>query len=38
MKCGITYKKIAIRAGDDERLINHEWPNQEQDVGSEAKT
>ena len=24
--------------GDGERLINHEWPNQEQDVGSGAKT
>ena len=25
-KCGIIYKKIALRAGDDERKINYEWP------------
>ena len=25
-KCGIIYKKIAMRAGDDERMINYEWP------------
>ena len=27
MKCGIIYKKIAMRTGDDERRINYEWPN-----------
>ena len=26
MKCGIIYEKIAMRAGDDERMINYEWP------------
>ena len=26
-KCGIIYKKIAMWAGDDERMINYEWPN-----------
>ena len=26
-KCGIIYEKIAMRAGDDERMINYEWPN-----------
>ena len=25
LKCGIIYKKIAMRAGDDERRINYEW-------------
>ena len=24
-KCGIIYEKIAMRAGDDERMINYEW-------------
>ena len=24
-KCGITYEKISMRAGDDERMINYEW-------------
>ena len=26
-KCGIIYEKIAMRAGDDERVINYEWSN-----------
>ena len=26
MKCGIVYKKIAMWADDDERMINYEWP------------
>ena len=26
-KCGIIYKEIAMGAGDDERMINYEWPN-----------
>ena len=26
LKCGIIYKEIAIRAGDDERITNYEWP------------
>ena len=26
LKCSIIYKKIAMGAGDDERIINHEWP------------
>ena len=26
-KCGIIYKKIAMRAGDDERMINYECTN-----------
>ena len=26
-KCGIIYEKIAMRAGNDERMINYEWPN-----------
>ena len=25
-KCGIIYEKIAMRAGNDERMINYEWP------------
>ena len=25
-KCGIIYEKIVMRAGDDERIINCEWP------------
>ena len=25
-KCGIIYEKIAMRAGDDEQMINYEWP------------
>ena len=24
-KCGIIYEKIAMRAGDGERMINFEW-------------
>ena len=27
IKCGIIYEKIAMRVGDDERMINYEWPN-----------
>ena len=27
MKCGIIYEKIAMQAGDDEQIINYEWPN-----------
>ena len=27
-KCGIIYKKIAMQVGDDERMINYEWPKQ----------
>ena len=26
MKCGIIYKKIAMRAGDNEWMINYEQP------------
>ena len=26
MKWGIIYEKIAMRAGDDGRVTNHEWP------------
>ena len=26
IKCGIIYEKIAMRVGDDERMINYEWP------------
>ena len=26
-KWGIIYEKIAMREGDDERMINYEWPN-----------
>ena len=26
-KCGIIYEKIAMRVGDDERMINYEWLN-----------
>ena len=26
MKCSIIYEKIVIQAGDDERMINYEWP------------
>ena len=26
LKCGIVYKKIAMRESDDERMINYEWP------------
>ena len=26
MKCSIVYKKIAMRADDDEQMINYEWP------------
>ena len=25
-KCGIIYEKIAMREGDDEQMINYEWP------------
>ena len=25
-KCGIIYENIAIWVCDDERMINHEWP------------
>ena len=25
-KCGIIYDIIAMRAGDDERMINYVWP------------
>ena len=28
LKCGIIYKKIAMRADDDEQRINYEWPLQ----------
>ena len=24
-KCDIIYKKLGMRAGDDERIINYEW-------------
>ena len=27
LECGVICKKIAIRAGDDERIIYYEWPN-----------
>ena len=27
LKRGIVYKKMAMRAGDDERIANYEWPN-----------
>ena len=27
MKCSIIYEKIIMWAGDDERIINYEWPN-----------
>ena len=27
IKCGIIYEKIAMRVGDDERMINYEWLN-----------
>ena len=26
-KCGIFCEKFAMRLGDDERMINYEWPN-----------
>ena len=26
LRCGIIYEKIAMRAGDDERIINFECP------------
>ena len=25
-KCGIIYEKNTMRTGDDERMINYEWP------------
>ena len=28
-KCGIIYEKLVMRAGDDERIINNEWPYKE---------
>ena len=27
LECGVICEKIAIRAGDDERIIYYEWPN-----------
>ena len=26
MKCSIMYEKIMMQVGDDERMINYEWP------------
>ena len=26
LKCGIIYKKVAMRVGDDERITDYEWP------------
>ena len=26
MKCSIIYEKIVMQAGDDEQMINYEWP------------
>ena len=28
-KCGIIYEKLVMQAGDDERIINYEWPYKE---------
>ena len=28
LKCSIIYKKIVMRAGHDERIINHKWPKE----------
>ena len=25
MKWGVTFKNIAVRVGDDERIINYQW-------------
>ena len=30
-KCGIIYGKIAMRAGDDKRMITCEWPKKGKD-------
>ena len=27
MNCSIIYEKIVMEAGDDEQIINYEWPN-----------
>ena len=27
MNCCIIYEKIVMEAGDDEQIINYEWPN-----------
>ena len=26
-KCGNFYEKIAVQVGDDEQMINYEWPD-----------
>ena len=28
-KCDIIYEKVAMRAVDDERMINYEWPKEQ---------
>ena len=25
MECGVTFKNIVMRVGDDERIINYKW-------------
>ena len=38
LKCGMIYKKTVMRAGDDERRINYEWPyDQFSNHGQKAK-
>ena len=32
-KCGIIYEKIVMRAGDDERMINYDWPYFQRKIG-----